>query len=98
MEKEQLIQTLKHISDSFFKKEEYISAGRINQAIDVINDCDVVLPQADVSGSLVDEGDLVSFGSYLLSDERNHYVKDKKSVHHADIENWKHLKNNIGNQ
>lgn len=51
MEKDELLQTPKHISDSYFQKKDYISAGMINRAMDVVNDYDGVLPQADVSGS-----------------------------------------------
>lgn len=51
MKKDELLQTLKHISDSYFQKKDYISAGMINRAIDVVNDYDGVLPQADVIGS-----------------------------------------------
>jgi hypothetical protein len=42
MGKEELLQTLKHISDLYFQKKDYISAGQINRAMDVIEDCDVV--------------------------------------------------------
>lgn len=48
MEKELLLKTLKHISDAYFDKKDYISAGQINRAIDVLNDYDGVLPQSDV--------------------------------------------------
>lgn len=38
-----------------------------------------------------EEKDLVDFGNYLLSDERNNNVSDinKQNVTHADMENWK---------
>lgn len=55
MEKYELLQTLKHISDSYFQKKDYISAGQINLAIDVVNDYDGVLPQAnDIKSVCVD--------------------------------------------
>jgi len=38
------------------------------------------------------EEQLVSFGNYLLSKERNELVSEinKDKVTHADLENWKH--------
>lgn len=48
MEKQILLQELKKISDHYFNKKDYISAGQINLAMDVIEDYDGVLPQADV--------------------------------------------------
>ena len=53
MEKNELLETLKHISDVYFQKKDYISAGQINKAMDVIEDCDVVknnIVLPDVSG------------------------------------------------
>lgn len=54
--------------------------------------------QIGVSASPILEADMVSFGAYLLSDERNNSVKSKKLVSHADLENWKHKIRNISNQ
>lgn len=46
--------------------------------------------------------DLISFGSYLLSQEREKLKQtsgwNPREVSYADIENWKHLKDNIKNQ
>lgn len=51
------------------------------------------------------ENDLISFGKYLLSKEREELIKAtakkrkqpikdaRKEIYHADIENWKALKN-----
>ncbi len=39
--------------------------------------------------------DMVSFGKYLLSANREALIKpdsDKREVYHADIENWAHEK------
>lgn len=36
------------------------------------------------------EKDIISFGNYLLSKERNEHT-DSESVTHADLENWKVL-------
>lgn len=39
-----------------------------------------------------EDKDLVSFGNYLMSDERDKTVKhetNKQAVTHADLENWK---------
>ena len=35
--------------------------------------------------------ELVSFGNYLLSDERNKFISEhvRNTVHHSDLENWK---------
>ena len=52
MEKQELLEALKHISDVYFQKKDYISAGQINLAMDVVNDYDGVLPQENVSESL----------------------------------------------
>ena len=49
MEKQELLEALKHISDVYFQKKDYISAGQINRAMDVVNDYDGVLPQENVS-------------------------------------------------
>ena len=38
MEKEKLLQELKKISDHYFDKKDYISAGQINLAMDVVSD------------------------------------------------------------
>jgi len=38
MKKQTLINELEKISKSFFDKKDYISAGQINRAIDVIED------------------------------------------------------------
>ena len=38
MDKEILIRDLRYISDTYFDKKDYISAGQINRAIDVIED------------------------------------------------------------
>lgn len=43
MEKEILLQELKKISDVFFNKKDYLSAGQINRAIDVIIDNEIAL-------------------------------------------------------
>lgn len=42
------------------------------------------------SEDLYDRTNLVSFGNYLLSDDRNNIVSEvnKKNVTHADVENW----------
>lgn len=45
MNKEGLLKALKHISDVYFKKQDYISYGQINRAIDVVEDFDGLLPQ-----------------------------------------------------
>jgi hypothetical protein len=42
--KEFLLQCLKQISQSYFDKKDYISAGQVNRAIDVVEDYDGVLP------------------------------------------------------
>ena len=50
MEKEILLQELKKISEHYFEKKDYISAGQINLAMDVVNDYDAVSPQENVNG------------------------------------------------
>ncbi|MBK7362680.1 MAG: hypothetical protein IPJ01_10330 [Micavibrio sp.] len=52
MEKETLLQALKHISDVYLKKKDYISAGQINRAMDVVEDYDGVIPQTNVISEL----------------------------------------------
>ncbi len=45
--------------------------------------------------------DLISFGHYLLSPERDKTIRHSEVRHlvgHHDIENWKHIKNNVKNQ
>jgi hypothetical protein len=39
----------------------------------------------------MNDKELVSFGNYLLSDERNKYIREdvRNTVHHSDLENWK---------
>lgn len=51
MEKQELLKALKHISDTYLKKKDYISAGQINRAIDVVEDFDGELPKEDISDS-----------------------------------------------
>ena len=55
MEKEILIRELNYISKVYFEKKDYISAGQINRAIDVVEDYFAVLPQADVIKSVCDD-------------------------------------------
>jgi hypothetical protein len=40
------------------------------------------------------ERELVTFGNYLLSNERNHKTSElnQNNVTHADIENWKEMR------
>lgn len=49
MEKETLLQALKHISDVYFNKKDYISAGQINRAMDVVEDYDGVIPKSTIT-------------------------------------------------
>jgi hypothetical protein len=47
------------------------------------------------------EKDLVKFGNFLLSDERNKMISSKesaKNVHDADLANWKHTNENVNNK
>ena len=72
MEKEALLQTLKHISDSYFQKKDYISAGMINRAMDVVNDYDGVLLQANVIKLVcADCGDEFDLPKLCMSCENN---------------------------
>lgn len=41
--------------------------------------------------------ELISFGSYLISDTRAKNVIHKDLVHDADLKNWEHLVSNIKN-
>lgn len=45
MKKEALLKRLKHISDVYLKKKDFISAGQINRAIDVVEDFDGEIPE-----------------------------------------------------
>lgn len=57
MKKNELLKTLKHISDSYFQKKDYISSGQINRAIDVINDYDGELPKTNLGNDSLSEID-----------------------------------------
>lgn len=40
MKKDELLKSMQIIADSYFQKKDFISAGQINRAIDVVNDYD----------------------------------------------------------
>lgn len=47
----------------------------------------------EIKNKIMDEKDLVSFGNYLLSKERDETIvseQNRGKVHQEDIENWKH--------
>ncbi len=45
MKKEKLLKALKHISDTYLNNKDYISAGQINRAIDIVEDFDGEIPE-----------------------------------------------------
>lgn len=51
MKKQHLIQELKKISKAYFDKKDYISAGQINLAIDVIEDYELPNIPKNITGS-----------------------------------------------
>lgn len=103
MNKEEI---LKEVLEIFNREKNWFHTTRNGHQLDIDNTiadvvdwvAKIIDTQAPVSGSLVTEADLVSFGAYLLSDERNRNVKSKKEVHHADLANWRDTVKNIGNQ
>lgn len=47
MEKSTILAALKHISDVYFEKKDYISSSQINRAIDVIEDYNEEFPKTE---------------------------------------------------
>lgn len=50
MKKDKLLKALKKISDVYFDKKDYISAGQVNRAMDVVED----MPEEEMDELLKD--------------------------------------------
>ena len=55
MNKEELLSSLKSISNHYFNKKEYVKSGTINIAIDVIVDFDGQIPKSENETKLLAE-------------------------------------------
>lgn len=96
MSKEKLLQDLKHISDSYFKKHDYISSGQINRAMDVINDFDGELPKENTVNDLPTEEqvlkvifDCVFIRGIDLEDYKRNFTNEQSGLYDALVKLFK---------